>query len=165
MTALLHALAAAGIQGVDAATGGLGVLARVPSERAIDALSALRDGDDDYTMLVDLFGTDTGDAIEVTYHVRSFSRDQDLFLRTSVPYGGEIPSAWRVFPAALYPEREAAEHFGIRFPGHPNPKRLLTTNEIPAPLLLKTTEIRTVEETREGRAGCVSWETPEECRG
>jgi NADH:ubiquinone oxidoreductase subunit C len=32
--------------------------------------------------------------------------------------------------------------------GHPNPKRLLTSDEVEAPLLRKSTPIRTWEETR-----------------
>jgi NADH-quinone oxidoreductase subunit C len=165
LTALIAQLFSAGIQDAETADEGPGVVVRLPSERVVDALCALRDADDEYAMLVDLFGNDTGEGIEVTYHLRSFARDQEFYLRVSIPYGGEIPSAWRAYPAALYPEREAAEHFGIRFPGHPNPKRLITTDEIPAPLLLKSTEIRSVEETRDGRAGCVPWEEPGECRG
>jgi NADH-quinone oxidoreductase subunit C len=100
-------------------------------------------------MLLDLFGVDTGSGIQVTYHLRSFGRDQELYLRIGVPYGGDIGSVWQIYPAALYQERETAEHFGISFPGHPNPKRLLTSDEIPAPLLLKSTAIRTVEEAKD----------------
>ncbi len=35
-------------------------------------------------------------------------------MKATVAYDGEAPSVWHVFPAALYPEREAAELFGMR---------------------------------------------------
>ena len=100
-----------------------------------------------YDFLVDLFATDTGERIEVTWHLRAFARYEDLYLKALVDYDGEAPSVWRVYPAALYPEREAAELLGMSFPGHPNPKRLLTTDGT-EPLLRKSVLIRTAEEVR-----------------
>ncbi|MRR12205.1 hypothetical protein EG835_07005, partial [bacterium] len=49
--------------------------------------------------------------------------------------------------SALLPERETAELFGLALCGHPNPKRLLTTEGI-EPLLLKSVPIRSAEEVR-----------------
>jgi NADH-quinone oxidoreductase subunit C len=92
---------------------------------------------------VDLFGTDTGSAIELTYHLRALEGLREIFMKTVVVYDGEAPSVWRVFPAALYPEREAAELLGVSFAAHPNPKRLLTTDEVSEPLLRKSVAIRT----------------------
>jgi NADH-quinone oxidoreductase subunit C len=127
----------------------LGALVRIASADVIEALSVLRDGDGAFAFMVDLMAVDTGEQVELTYHLRSFTRDEDVYVRCTVPYDGEVPSVWRVFPAALYPEREAAELFGIAFPGHPNPKRLLTTDEVEAPLLRKSVEIRTAEEVHD----------------
>jgi NADH:ubiquinone oxidoreductase subunit C len=45
------------------------------------------------------------------------------------------------------PERETAELFGLSLSGHPNPKRLLTTDGVP-PLLRKSVPVRTEEEVR-----------------
>jgi NADH:ubiquinone oxidoreductase subunit C len=45
------------------------------------------------------------------------------------------------------PERETAELFGLGLDGHPNPKRLLTTDGVP-PLLRRDVPIRTPEEFR-----------------
>lgn len=127
----------------------LGALARVAPADVTAALAALRDGDAAFALLVDLFVTDTGEELEVTYHVRSYARDEDAYVRTTAPYDGDVPSIWRVHPAALYPEREAAELFGMSFPGHPNPKRLLTTDELELPLLRRSTPIRTDEEVHD----------------
>jgi len=123
----------------------LGAVVRLEAARITDALAALLS--DGFGFLVDLFATDTGEAIELTYHVRSLKRLEDAYLKTTVTYDGEAPSVWRVYPAALYAEREAAELFGMAFPGHPNPKRLLTV-EGTEPLLRKSIAIREAGEVR-----------------
>lgn len=145
LTATHSLLARAGIE-ASCAEEGPGVVCRVTASDVAGALAALRDGDPAYAYLVDLFGVDTGDELEVTYHVRSFAREEELYVRVATPYDGEVPSIWTVYPAALYPERETAELFGMSFPGHPNPKRLLTTDEVELPLLRRGTAIRTPEE-------------------
>jgi len=123
----------------------LGAVLRLPCSRIADALSAL--SAEGYDQLVDLFATDTGERIEVTYHLRALARLEELYVKCLVEYDGEAPSVWRVYPAALYAEREAAELLGMSFPGHPNPKRLLTTDGV-EPLLRKSVPIRTAEEVR-----------------
>ena len=125
----------------------LGVVAYVPCEMAVEALSALRGSDLDFHMLLDMLGADTGEGIEITYHLRSLSRDEDLFVKTEVSYDGTLRSVWNLFPSALAPERETAELLGIKLEGHPNPKRLLTTDGV-EPLLRKSVALRSVEEVR-----------------
>jgi NADH:ubiquinone oxidoreductase subunit C len=137
-------LAAAGIA-VTIEEEGLGAVVRLDAAHVVDALGALEP--EGFGFLVDLFGTDTGENVEITYHVRAFARMEDLYLKATVDYDGEAPSAWLIFPAALYAEREAAELLGISFAGHPNPKRLLTTEEV-GPLLRKSVAVRTAEEVR-----------------
>ena len=137
-------LASAGIE----CTGSdelLGAVVRLDATRIADALAAL--DAEGFDLLVDFFGCDTGEAVELTYHVRVLAEMDDAFLKVVVAYDGEAPSVWRVYPAALFPEREAAELFGVSFPGHPNPKRLLTTEGV-APLLRKSVLIRSAEEVR-----------------
>jgi NADH:ubiquinone oxidoreductase subunit C len=146
--ALSTAFTTAGID-VELSDETVGTLARIAPADVPAALEALRDGELAFAFLVDLFASDTGEALELTYHLRSFTRDEELFVRCAVPYDGDVPSAWRVYPAALYPEREAAELFGMTFPGHPNPKRLLTSDEVTEPLLRKSIEIRTEEEVHD----------------
>ncbi len=147
-TVLSAALTAAGLT-AEVSDETLGTVARVAAADIAGALTALRDGDTAFALLLDLFVTDTGEDLELTYHLRSFARDEDAYVRVTAPYDGEVPSVWRVYPAALYPEREAAELFGMAFPGHPNPKRLLTTDEVELPLLRKSTPIRTEEEVHD----------------
>ncbi len=121
----------------------LGILVRVSPAEAPAALEQLKEAG--FRVLVDLFGTDTGEAIEVTYHVRSYEHGSDLFVRCGLPYDGTLRSVWTIHPSALMPERETAELFGLRLDGHPNPKRLLTTDGTP-PLLRRSVPVRTPEE-------------------
>jgi NADH-quinone oxidoreductase subunit C len=123
----------------------LGAVVRLDADRVGDALAALQTVG--YDFLVDLFGTDTGEQIEVTYHLRAFASGEDLYVKVLVDYDGEAPSVWRVYPSALFAERECAELLGMSFPGHPNPKRLLTTEDLP-PMLRKSELIREAGEVQ-----------------
>ncbi len=123
----------------------LGTVARVDAGDAVVALAAFKGAG--YESLVDFDGTDTGEAIELTWRLRSYSADSEVYLKATVAYDAEIASAWNVYPSALMPERETAELLGLRLAGHPNPKRLFTTDGIP-PLLRKDVLIRSVEEVK-----------------
>lgn len=123
----------------------LGTVARVASQDAVDALAAFKQAG--YESLVDFDGMDTGEAIELTWRLRSYAKDCEAYLKTTVPYDAEIRSAWNVYASALMPERETAELLGLRLAGHPNPKRLLTTDGTP-PLLRKSVSIRSEEEVK-----------------
>ena len=123
----------------------LGTVVRLATGDVHAALGALAASG--FDQLVDLFATDTGETIEVTYHLRDMSDFGSLFLKATIPYGGELASVWEVYPAALFPEREAAELLGRTLSGHPNPKRLLTV-EGTDPLLRKSVAIRGAEEVQ-----------------
>ena len=123
----------------------LGVVARVSLADADAALVAIKAAG--YESLVDFDGIDTGELIELTYRLRSYALNTELHVKTSVAYGGTIESVWYEYPSALMPERETAELFGLHLAGHPNPKRLLTTDGVP-PLLRKDVLIRSVEEVK-----------------
>lgn len=148
VTALKAALAASGVPGVEPEEHPtLGVVVRVPTGQAGPVMLALRDAG--YNYLVDTFGIDTGEQVDVVYFLRSMSRDEELRVRMFVPYGGTLVSMFDIYHSGLYPERELAEMFGLTLEDHPNPKRLLTNDDLPWPLLLKTTPIRTEAETHE----------------
>ena len=147
LAAIRIALDEAGIGEYSVEETGLGRLVRVPADTIAGALAALKGSSMAFDFLVDQFGVDTGELVEVTYHIRSFSRGEDLYLRTQVAYDGTLASVWEVYPGALMPERETAEMFGLVLTGHPNPKRLLTTDAV-GPLLRKSVPIRTSEEVR-----------------
>ena len=144
VTRLASSLRACGIE-ADVAESTLGVVVRVPLGSVRATLETLRA--EGFGFLVDLFGHDTGELLDVTYHLRSLSRDDEVFVRAAVAYDGTLPSVWEVFPAAAFPEREAAELLGMRLSGHPNPRRLLTTTSNP-PYLRKDQPVRSAEEVR-----------------
>jgi NADH-quinone oxidoreductase subunit D len=125
----------------------LGAVCRVEAGSVRATLNALRDSELDMAFLLDLFGIDTGEQVDVVYHVRSFSRDQDLVIKAAHAYDSVLESVWDIFPAALMPEREVCELFGMRLSGHPNPKRLLTTDGCP-PFLRKEIPVRTADEVQ-----------------
>jgi len=123
----------------------LGTVVRLDCVNVRPALGALAAGG--FDQLVDMFATDTGEAIELTYHLRAFSGFETLFVKCTVEYDGELVSVWDIYPAALFPEREAAELLGMSLTGHPNPKRLLTV-EGTEPLLRKSVAIRGAQEVQ-----------------
>jgi NADH:ubiquinone oxidoreductase subunit C len=141
---MVELLAGIGLRDTLVTADGIGVVCRLESGRADEAVAAMRSAG--FVMLVDLFALDAGDHLEITYHLRRLIGLADVYVKTRLAYDGEAPSVWRVYPAALYPEREAAELFGITFTGHPNPKRLLTTDESGPPALRKAVRLRTAEE-------------------
>ncbi len=126
----------------------LGVVCRVAPAQTKQMLCALKGEGDGFDFLVDLFGIDTGEAVDVVYHLRSFSRDEEIYVKVALPYGADLASVWEIHPAALMPERECAEMFGLTLSGHPNPKHLLLTKGS-RPALLKSERIRTAEEVRD----------------
>jgi len=148
VTHIASALERAGVAGAaveDVAV--LGVVARVEPGALRGTLAALKGSDHDFGFLVDLFGVDTGEAVDVVYHLRSFTRDEEVYVKAAHAYGSDLASVWDLFPATLMPERELAEMFGLTLSGHPNPKYLLLTEGV-EPLLLKRVPIRTPEEVR-----------------
>ena len=82
----------------------LGVVARVALADAGAAMAALKTAG--YESLVDFDGIDTGELIEITYRVRSYALDLDVFVKTSVAYEGTIESVIEILwsyerPAAM----------------------------------------------------------------
>lgn len=125
----------------------LGLVCRVTPAQVRAATRALRDSEHGFNVMVDLFGIDTGEHVDVVYHLRSISRDEDVFVKAAHEYGSDMASVWETYPAAAFPERECAEMFGLTLSGNPNPKHLLLTEGVP-PLLLKSEDIRGAEEVR-----------------
>ncbi|MGV8082189.1 MAG: NADH-quinone oxidoreductase subunit C [Coriobacteriia bacterium] len=144
----------AGVSFVPEETPGLGTVYRVPADSVRPALAALRTAEHGFTFLVDLFGIDIGEGIDAVYRLRSFALAEDVVIKAAHSYDGVLGSVWDLFPAALMPERELCELFGLKLSGHPNPKRLVTTDGCD-PFLLKAVPIRTAEEVRDRAAQVV----------
>ncbi len=142
------ALTAGGVDTCELEESTLGLTCFAAPSDVVPALAALKASELDFVMLVDLLGVDTGEELEIIYHLRSFTRDEELYVKTRLSYDGELASVWEIYPAALMPERETAELLGLTLAGHPNPKRLLTTDGV-SPLLRKSVALRSVEEMRD----------------
>lgn len=123
----------------DVTVQALGVVCRVRPAHAVSALAALRGAG--YDVLVDMFATDTRSKVELTYHLRSAGDGREVYVRTRVGYDAVVRSASGIFPAAAIAEREAAELFGLTFAGNPDMRRLLTTSEVPDPLMRKSVRL------------------------
>lgn len=78
-------------------------------------------------------GVDVRHRLEVLYHFTAEEINLVISLRVCVPKDHPaIPSLAVAIPATNWIEREMNEMLGIEFPGHPEMKRLLLSDEWPA---------------------------------
>jgi len=108
--------------------------ATVDAARILDVLRFLRDTPGlDFDMLSDLTVVDwigQEPRFEVVYHLLSVERHHRVRIKARVPEEApEIDSAVPVWPGADWMEREAWDLYGIRFRGHPDPRRILLYEE------------------------------------
>jgi NADH-quinone oxidoreductase subunit C len=108
--------------------------AHVDADQVLDVLRFLRDAPGlEFDMLCDLTAVDYADRdprFEVVYHLYSVARNQRVRVKASVSESHcEIASAVGLWPAANWLEREVWDLYGVRFPGHPDLRRLLLYEE------------------------------------
>ena len=73
---------------------------------------------------------DLGDGFEAVYHLYSFAANSYLELHVAVPRAKPVvDTVSDVWPAADWHEREAFDMMGIRFEGHPDPRRILLPDD------------------------------------
>ena len=73
---------------------------------------------------------DLGDRLETVYHLYSFASNTYLELHVAVPRAKPVvDTVCDVWPAADWHEREAFDMMGIRFEGHPDPRRILLPDD------------------------------------
>ena len=113
-------------QGVDGHT-----VLTVEREHLLDVLRSLKETPGlDCDLLADVCGVDYPERekrFDVVYHLGSLEHGHRF--RVKVPVREDdatLPSAYGIWKAADWFEREAYDMFGIRFDGHPNLKRILT---------------------------------------
>jgi len=129
-------LRAAGIAGV----GDLDESAKDPfvvveADALVDALTFLRDDPDCAMEMLHLVtAVERDDRMEVAYHVCSQAHHHSLTVKVQVSrpeeagdgeWIPEVPSATGVYQAADWHEREQWDLLGVRFTGHPDPRRIL----------------------------------------
>jgi NADH:ubiquinone oxidoreductase subunit D/NADH:ubiquinone oxidoreductase subunit C len=99
----------------------------VAPEHLLLVAKALRD-EENYHYLSSITGVDypPENRLEAVYHFYRMSGGPALVMKTGVARDNPIlPSLTSVFPGAEFQEREIWDLFGIRFDGHPDPRRIL----------------------------------------
>ncbi len=104
--------------------------AEIDPAEIVRVLTWLRDTDGlDFEMLVDLTCVDwlgQEPRFEVVYHLYSVKRNQRVRVKARVPETpGVIDSVAAVYASANWMEREVFDLYGVRFPGHPDLRRIL----------------------------------------
>ena len=75
-----------------------------------------------YNMLKQIIATDTGDGVELIYHLYSIDDEEDLFI--SIVVNDEVDSVTEIFDSAIADENEIYDLFGIKFINNKYLKRL-----------------------------------------
>ncbi|MFC2075481.1 NADH-quinone oxidoreductase subunit C [candidate division KSB1 bacterium] len=105
----------------------------VPMKRMVEVLTFLKEDPElQFGFLVDLTCIDNLDRdiaprFELIYLLHSFRLGYRFRLRAPIPGDSQddVPTATGIWPAAGFPEREIFDLFGLKFPDHPNLKRIL----------------------------------------
>ncbi len=121
------------------------VFIRVEAGVHRDAFRILLDKDESAGISA-ITGVDLGEIIELMYHIRTHG--SIVTIRTEVPReDARIKSITDSIPGANFHEREVADLFGVTFEGHPNPRRLILSDNWPKNLfpLRKDAEITNIE--------------------
>lgn len=108
------------------ATGELTVVVRRDDSLAV--LQHLRDIES-FSTFIDVCGADypeRAERFEVVYHLLSMSKNARIRVKVSTDEDTPVASAFGLWPAADWFEREAFDMYGILFSGHPDLRRILT---------------------------------------
>ena len=100
----------------------------VAKEKIVEVVRHLKDRED-FRYCVDVTAVDwkkRDPRFDVVYHFYSFSKNDRIRVKCGVADGQEVPSIAEVFLSANWSERETWDMFGVRFAGHPDPRRILT---------------------------------------
>jgi NADH-quinone oxidoreductase subunit C len=82
-----------------------------------------------FSTFVDVCGADypeRAERFEVVYHLLSMSKNVRIRVKVSTDEDTPVASAFALWPAADWFEREAFDMYGILFSGHPDLRRILT---------------------------------------
>jgi NADH-quinone oxidoreductase subunit C len=80
--------------------------------------------------------------LQVVAHLLSHTHGHRLRLKTALAEGEKLASVTGLWPSAGFDEREAWEMYGMVFEGHPDLRRLLTTEDFEGHPLRKDFPIR-----------------------
>jgi NADH-quinone oxidoreductase subunit C len=106
----------------------------VKPEQIVDVLTLLRD-EQNFEMLSALTAVDyypqDAPRFHVVYQLTSLAKN--LSVQVRVPVNGsspKVPTAARLYDVANWREREILDMFGIEFDGHPDPRRILSPEDM-----------------------------------
>lgn len=99
----------------------------VPGDKIVDIVRYLKESWElSFDFLINLSAMDGQEHIVVTYHLYSYRHRHFFILKVRVPReNGEIQSLTPLYGAANFQEREVFDHFGVKFKGHPDLRRIL----------------------------------------
>jgi NADH/F420H2 dehydrogenase subunit C len=96
----------------------------------------------DFDILFMLTVVDRMPKFEMNYLFISYSNNHSLVLRANIDQNDyRIDSITSVFDSANWEEREAYDMFGMKFDGHPDPRRILLPEDWPGHPLRKDFKI------------------------
>jgi NADH/F420H2 dehydrogenase subunit C len=105
----------------------------VPAERLLAICRVLRDEAPfqmDYCSFVSAVDRPGQGQFEVVYHLFSMAARHELLLKVRVPRDDpRLPSVTPIWAGANWHERETYDLFGITFEGHPDPRRIMLTED------------------------------------
>ena len=105
----------------------------VSSDHLLATCTALREAPSlRFNVLVEVTAADyfpRDPRFEVVYHLLSVPNRMRLRLKVRATEQVAVPTVQGIWPSAGWLEREVWDMFGIRFDGHPDPRRLLMYEE------------------------------------
>lgn len=110
----------------------------VPADKIDQVVQYLKEDEAlSFDYLMNLSAFDAKEYIEVTYHLHSYQHRHSFVLKIkAVRIGGEVNTLTGLYGTAIYQEREVYDHFGLKFKGHPDLRRILLPDDwIGYPLL------------------------------
>ena len=120
------------------------------TEKLRDAVTYLKEKEGLFH-LATITGVDLGEEREINYHL---NRPNLIFtIKVRVPSEKPVvPSITDIIPGAVLYEREVNDLIGVYPEGHPNPKRLLMTEEWPEGIypLLKKWDVKSLRKAIDG---------------
>jgi NADH-quinone oxidoreductase subunit C len=92
----------------------------------------------DLTCVDYLHWEEKAERFEVVYNIYSMSRNERIILRTKVAEdAASVETVSDLWPGANWFEREVWDMFGVKFEGHPDPRRLIMYEEFKGHALRK----------------------------
>lgn len=100
----------------------------VEAQKILEVCKALKS--DGFNVCQCITATDYPEKIELTYVLADFTKNLELLLKTSLPrVKAEINSVVSVWSSANFLERECFDMMGVKFLGHPDLRRILTSDD------------------------------------